>query len=91
MKQLIAKLAKKYNCPVKFTKKDKLYKRSREEFEDKVDWHYVSCYQKLSEDFIREFKDKVDWPYVSCYQKLSEDFIREFKDKVAWYHVSSYQ
>ncbi|KKN43538.1 hypothetical protein LCGC14_0701850, partial [marine sediment metagenome] len=33
MKRLIIKLAKKYNCPVKFTKKDKLYKRSREEFE----------------------------------------------------------
>ena len=29
--------------------------------EDKVNWKGISCYQTLSEDFIREFKDKVDW------------------------------
>ena len=54
------------------------------EFQDKVNWEYISLYQKLSEEFIREFQDKVNWEYISCFQKLSEDFIREFQDKVYW-------
>jgi len=62
-----------------------------DEFKDKVDWYYISYYQKLSENFIREFKDKVDWHYISERQKLSEDFIREFEDKVNWSYVSMYQ
>ena len=61
------------------------------EFKDKVDWYYISSYQKLSEDFMREFKDKVYWDDISEYQKLSEDFIREFKDIVDWKCISSYQ
>ena len=72
---------------------DALYEQSIEEkaieeFKDKVDWGYISIYQKLSEDFIREFKYKVDWDYISEYQKLSQDFIREFKDKVDWGYIS---
>ena len=58
---------------------------------DKVNWYYISRYQKLSEKFIREFKDKVDWHYISVYQKLSEEFIREFQDKVDWFYISKYQ
>ena len=34
------------------------------EFQNKVDWEYISQYKKLSEDFIREFKDKVDLEYI---------------------------
>ena len=60
-------------------------------FKDKVDWNYISQYQKLSEDFITEFKDKVNWNCISYYQKLSEDFITKFKDKVDWYYISCYQ
>ena len=55
---------------------------SVEEFKDKIDWHYISCHQTLSEDFIREFQDKVDWRYISFNQTLSENFIREFQDKI---------
>ena len=58
---------------------------------DKVDWDYISKYQKLSEDSIIEFEDYVVWYYISGYQKLSEDFIREFKDKVNWECISEYQ
>ena len=46
------------------------------EFQDKVDWEYISIYQNLSEDFIKEFQNKVNWRIISKYQKLSEDFIR---------------
>jgi hypothetical protein len=28
-----------------------------EEFQNKVDWNYISIYQKLSEDFIKEFSE----------------------------------
>jgi len=66
-------------------------KISREDFPEKVDWFYISKYQKLSESFIREFEDKVNWNRISLYQKLSESFIREFEDKVDWYWVSEYQ
>ena len=56
------------------------------EYQDKVDWGYISEYQSLSEDFIREFKDRVAWDWISECQVLSEDFIREFirefKDKL---------
>ena len=54
----------------------------------KLDWKYISRYQKLSEEFIREFQDKVDWRCISGYQKLSEEFIREFQDKVQWEYIS---
>jgi len=92
MKRLIIKLAKEYNCPVKFTKKGKLYKRSRKDFENKLKVDpSLGHVEALSEDFIREFQDKVDWISVSYHQKLSEDFIREFQDKVYWPSVSSYQ
>jgi len=52
------------------------------------EWEKISCYQKLSEAFIREFKNEVYWIYISSYQKLSEAFIGEFKDKVSWYYIS---
>ena len=60
---------------------------------DNVDWDYISCYQKLSENFIKEFKDKIysNLGSISKYQKLSENFIREFKYKVSWPLIISYQ
>jgi len=61
------------------------------EFKDKVNWTYISRYQKLTENFISEFKDKVNWDYISANQKLTEDFIREFKDNVYWSYISRYQ
>jgi hypothetical protein len=62
-----------------------------EEFQNKVDWRYISEHRNLSEDFIKEFKDKVDWINISKYQNLSENFIREFKDYVYWGFISKYQ
>ena len=48
------------------------------EFQDKIEWEWVSIYQTLSEDIIREFKDKVYWGYILTEQKLSTEFIDEF-------------
>jgi len=64
---------------------------SIEEFQNKVDWDYISYSQKLSENFIREFQNKVDWDYISYSQKLSLNFIREFRNKVNWENISHYQ
>jgi len=57
----------------------------------KVNWIYISIFQKLSEGFIREFQNEIDWHYVSHCQELSEDFIREFEEKVNWEYISRYQ
>ena len=73
VKELIKKL--NLNCSV-------------EQFQDKVNWEYMSRCQTLSEDFIREFQDKVCWEYISRHQILSEDFIREFQDKIDWDAIS---
>jgi len=80
IKQEIKKIIKQnnFNCTV-------------EEFQDKVNWYYISRYQKLSEKFIREFQDKVNWDDISYDQKLSEKFIIEFQDKVKWYDIFIFQ
>ena len=55
---------------------------SVEEFKYKVNWHSLSRFKKISEDFIREFEYEVVWVYISRVQKLSEEFIYEFQDKL---------
>ena len=102
MKYLIKLLEERYRKPIsEFTSiywdnisKDEELELSENfirEFQDKVNWTWISKYQKLSEDFMREFQDKLYWPYISIYQKLSEDFIREFISKVNMFYVSEYQ
>lgn len=58
---------------------------------DKDLWGDISCYQILSEDFMREFKDKIEWGTVCANQQLSDNFIIEFKDRVEWDYICSYQ
>ena len=52
------------------------------EFLNKVDWDFISEYQKLSENFIREFQYTVDWYNISRYQKLSNNFTIIFQNKI---------
>merc|ERR1711991_1127891 len=61
------------------------------QYKDKLDWHDISKYQKLSKNFIRKFKDKVYWQAISQFQEMDEDFIREFKDRVYWYRIFHFQ
>ena len=51
------------------------------EFQEKVDWYYISRYQHLSEDFIREFQKKVNWYYISRYQHLSDYIKKELRNR----------
>jgi hypothetical protein len=82
---------KKFEKEIEQIIKDQELNCSIAEFKDKVDWNYISEYQKLSEVFITKFKDKVNWTNISSCQKLSEVFITKFKDKVNWDNISRYQ
>ena len=64
---------------ISFSQQQELSENFIREFEDKVDWFFISCSQKLSENFIREFRDKVDWWGISRYQIISKNFIKEFR------------
>ena len=51
-------------------------KCSINEFQDEVDWKYISSDQKLSEEFIREFKDEVD---IKLYKQINQKKSRQQK------------
>jgi len=86
----IKNIAKQYDIPIRFYK-GKLTKNSKQDFEYRVDWNWVSINQTLSEDFIIAFYDKVNWYWVSMYQTLSEDFIRKSQHRVNWKSISRNQ
>jgi len=44
------------------------------EFQDKLNWQFISTYQDLSENFIMEFKDKVQWDEIYVNQNCSKEF-----------------
>ncbi len=75
----------------KFYQNNQLSEDFIREFQDKVNWEYISWRQKLLEDFIKEFKNKVNWDLISQYQILSEDFIKKFQNKVNWIKISIHQ
>nr|QQV29366.1 hypothetical protein K-LCC10_0111 [Kaumoebavirus] len=61
------------------------------EYQDYVNWYYLSSYQKLSEGFIREFHDLVNWQSLSRAKIMSENLIRDFQERLDWYWVSLFQ
>ena len=60
-------------------------------YPDKINWTFISYYQKLSESFIEKYKDKINWHWISYSQKLSESFIEKYKDELDWEWISKYQ
>ena len=54
----------------------KLSKSFIREFQNKVDWIYISYNQKLSEEFIEEFKDKID---IVLYREVHKEKTLEQK------------
>lgn len=58
-----------------------------EEYQQKLNWSWISCYQILGEDTIKKFKEQVDWTFISYKQLLSIDFILEFHDYIDWYTI----
>ena len=49
---------------------------------DKIDWHEISWYQVLSEEFIREFSNEVNWYGISWNQVLSK-YYWEYKEGIS--------
>jgi hypothetical protein len=45
------------------------------DFQDKLDWGWISTNLPLNENFIEEFQHFIDWEPVSQYQTISEQFI----------------
>ena len=58
-----------------------------EDYQHKLNWSWISCYQILSEDSIRKFKDHLKWEFISYKQLLSIDFILEFSDYIDWFTI----
>ena len=42
---------------------------------NKLDWDYISMYQKLTEEFILKHKNDVNWKLILKFQDLSNEFI----------------
>ena len=72
----------------KMSKVKGLSKSFIEKFQDRMNWHWISRYQKLSESFIEKFHDRVNWKDISEYQKLSELCIEKFQQRVDWFEFS---
>ena len=62
-----------------------------EKYQEKINWFWVSGFQKLSEKFIEEYRDRMSWILISKYQKLSENFIDKYRDRVCWRQISIHQ
>lgn len=52
------------------------------EWDDRIDWSYISQYQNLTEDFIRKYSEVLDWSHLVKNQKLSRKFLKEFEYKL---------
>jgi hypothetical protein len=53
-KELIEKIANKYNINIIKDNNGKFTKEFIKEFRDKINWYHISWSQELSENFIRE-------------------------------------
>ena len=54
-------------------------------------WNYISCFQKLSENFISRHFNQLNCREIFINQKLSEEFIERNNDKMDWNLISKYQ
>ena len=58
---------------------------------DRLNWHWICQFQKLSEDFIELNSDRVVWGLISEYQKLSGDFLERNKHKLPLFWICQKQ
>jgi hypothetical protein len=54
-------IANKYNINIIKDNNGEFTKKFIKEFENKVNWIWISYKQKLSEEFIEKFQDKINW------------------------------
>lgn len=58
----------------------KIYHKSQ--LHDKLDWFYISRYQKLSEKFILRHAKSVDWKAIYKFQDISDKFMKDNLDRL---------
>ena len=51
-------------------------------FENVLDWSYISKYIKLPDAIMKGYSDKLDWKWISTSGDLTDDFVLEFADKL---------
>ena len=52
-------------------------------FENVLDWSYISKYIKLPDAIMKGYSDKLDWKWISTSGDLTDDFVLEFADKLS--------
>ena len=50
------------------------------EYQDELDWYYLSSDQRLDEDIVRLFQDRIKWDRLDP-NRYNKEFLREFGDK----------
>ena len=53
-----------------------------EKYIDRVNWYFISIYQKLFENFIEKYADKVNWNCISRYQVITPEFADKHNIKI---------
>jgi hypothetical protein len=65
------------------------------EFQDSINWEYISKNYNVIEDwnFVEKYKYRINWQYVTAYYKLSEYFIEKFIEVLDnyWWELCHYQ
>ena len=49
---------------------------------NKLNWKYISEFQKLSETFIEKYKDKLILQEIIKFQKLNKSLIEKYKNEI---------
>lgn len=52
------------------------------DFENVLNWNYISRYMDLPESYLEGFADHIDWKWISTRGDLSNQFILKFADKL---------
>ena len=61
------------------------------EFQDRVDWGFISYHQNLSKEFCIEFYERVDWNMLDRKSKLYKGFFTDAPNYVKLYITLNYR
>ncbi len=58
-----------------------------EQNKEKVYWHHISVYQRLSMQFIEKFHNVLNLGVITTHQIVDESFYIRHKNRVDWKHI----
>ena len=61
------------------------------DFENVLNWNYISRYMDLPESYLEGFDDHIDWKWISTRGNLSNQFVLKYADKLNIEDVMSNQ